>query len=296
MENYPKPVTKEKHKIILDYLDNSIYKIKGNGNKYGRGFFCSLKCHNKIIFLLITNYKIINENYLKNYDYIDILINHKFIRIEFNYIYYLDKQLDLSVIEVKKNEKIKILDLDDDIYKKESEMYLNKESIYIINNNSVSYSIINNITKTEFIFNCNLSDNTCCYPIFNLKTNKLIGIYQKDFIYYHKGIFIKYIIEQLEYKYIEKDMIDDFNNLNNEIEISIIIDNKDINNKIYFLDNEYIENNLNKSSHDNLKELNELNTELYIKKDNKEKKEKYKKYFIPEEEGIYNIKLKFNII
>ena len=105
MENYPKPITKENHEIILDYLDNSIYEIKGNEDKYGRGFFCSLKCHNKIIFLLITNYKIINENYLKNYDYIDVLINHKFIRIEFNYIYYLDKQLDLSVIEVKKMKK-----------------------------------------------------------------------------------------------------------------------------------------------------------------------------------------------
>ena len=178
MENYPKPVTKENLEIILDYLNNSIYKIKGNEDKYGIGVFCSLKCHDKKIFVLITNYYIVDENYLKNYDYIDVLINQKFIRIEFNYIYYLEKQLDLSVIEIKKNEKIKILDLDDDIYKKESEMYLNKESIYIINNNSVSYSIINNITKSEFIFNCNLSDNTCCYPIFNLKTNKLIGISQ----------------------------------------------------------------------------------------------------------------------
>ena len=35
----------------------------------------------------------------------------------------------------------------------------------------------------------------------------------------------------------KKDMID---NLNNEIEILINIDNKDIKNKIYFLDNEYI--------------------------------------------------------
>ena len=37
--------------------------------------------------------------------------------------------------------------------------------------------------------------------------------------------------------------------------------------------------------------MNELNTELYIN----EKKEKYKKYFIPIGEGIYNINIKFNI-
>ena len=145
MENYPRPVTKETHKKILDYLDNSIYQIKGSEGKYGIGFFCLLKCHNKKLFVLITNYRIVNENYFKNYDYIDVFIHQKLIRIEFNLIYYFDKQLDLSVIEIKENEKLKILEIDEDIYKEESEMYINKESIYIINNNSVSYSIINRI-------------------------------------------------------------------------------------------------------------------------------------------------------
>ena len=291
MENYPKPVTKETHKKILDYLDNSIYQIKGRDDKYGIGFFCSLKCHGTKISVLITNYRIVNQNYFQNYDYIDVLIHQKLIRIEFNLIYYFNKQLDLSVIEIKENEKLKILELDEDIYKEESEMYINKESIYIINSNSVSYSIINNITKSEFIFNCNLNNNSYCYPIFNLANNKLIGVYKKDFRCFHKGIFFKYIIKQLEAKNIKKDIIE---NYNNEIEIMININDKDINNKIYFLDNEYKENNINKLSHDNLKELNELNTELYIKIENKEIQEKYKKYFIPKEKGIYNIKIKFN--
>ena len=44
-------------------------------------------------------------------------------------------------------------------------------------------------------------------------------------------------------------------------------------------------------NHDNLKELNEYNTELYIN----DKKMKYKKYFKPEKEGIYSIILKINI-
>ena len=284
MENYPKPVTKETHKKISEYLDNSIYQIKGNEDKYGIGFFCSLKCHDKYIYVLITNYHIINENYLKNYNYIDVLINQKLIRIRINSIYYLDKQLDLSVIEIKENEEVKILELDENIYREESEIYLNKESIYIINDNNLSYSIINNISKSEFIFHCNINNNSYCYPIFNLTTNKLIGIYKKNFNCFHKGIFFKYIIMKLEYII-----------FNNEINILINIDDTDINNKIYFLDNKYIENDIKKSSHNNLKELNELNTELYIKKENKEKKEKYKKYFIPEEKGIYNIKLKFNI-
>ena len=39
MEKYLKHVTKESHKKIMDYLDNSIYKIKVNEEKYGIGFF-----------------------------------------------------------------------------------------------------------------------------------------------------------------------------------------------------------------------------------------------------------------
>ena len=161
----------------MDYLDNSIYQIKGYEDKYGIGFFCSLKCHDKNLFVLITNYQIINDNYLKNYNYIDVLINQKLIRIGFNLIYYLDKHLDLSVVEIKENKAIKILELDEDIYMEESEIYLNKESIYIINDNNVSYSIIVNTTKSEFIFHCNLNNNSNCYPIFNLTTNKLIDVY-----------------------------------------------------------------------------------------------------------------------
>ena len=44
---------------------------------------------------------------------------------------------------------------------------------------------------------------------------------------------------------------------------------------------------------ENLKELNDLNTELYK---NNIKEKKFKKFFIPEQEGEYNIKLKYKII
>ena len=43
MEIYPKPVIKESHKKIMEYLDNSIYKIKGNDDNTGIGFFCNIK-------------------------------------------------------------------------------------------------------------------------------------------------------------------------------------------------------------------------------------------------------------
>ena len=59
---------------------------------------------------------------------------------------------------------------------------------------------------------------------------------------------------------------------------------------IYFLDNiDYIDLNGEEHLHDNLKELNTGNVDLYI---NGIKCE-FKKYFIPETEGEYSIKLKF---
>ena len=81
----------------------------------------------------------------------------------------------------------------------------------------------------------------------------------------------------------------------NEIKITLDIKKGDINKEIYFLDNSnglcIVNGRHEEHYHDIFKELNELNTELYINNI----KHKYKKYFKPEKEGIYNIVLKLNI-
>ena len=71
------------------------------------------------------------------------------------------------------------------------------------------------------------------------------------------------------------------NKYENEINIVIGISEYDINTKIEFLCN-----------NDSFKELNNMNTELFFKN----KKHKYQKNFFPKNEGVYNIKLKFNTI
>ena len=91
MEKYLKHVTKESHKKIMDYLDNSIYKIKVNEEKYGIGFFCNIKCQNKAIPLLITNYRTINEEYYSNHKNIKVLINNSLISVKFGSISYINK-------------------------------------------------------------------------------------------------------------------------------------------------------------------------------------------------------------
>ncbi len=71
----------------------------------------------------------------------------------------------------------------------------------------------------------------------------------------------------------------------------IKIDKEDINKKVYFFDNGNEDNLPENYNRDNLKELNELNTELNINNNNYE----YKKYFIPDKEGDYKINIKLNI-
>ena len=62
---------------------------------------------------------------------------------------------------------------------------------------------------------------------------------------------------------------------------------KEINKEIYYLDNiDYEDENKIKHYHDNLRELKDV--ELYI--NNKECE--YKKYFKPEKEGEYKIRIK----
>ena len=89
---------------------------------------------------------------------------------------------------------------------------------------------------------------------------------------------------------------------NNEIIIKIKIEEGDVNNNIYFLDNTsesihpngYYEKESKdnvKHNHDNLSELNETNTSLFIDG----KIVPFKKYFIPRKSGIYSIKLLFKI-
>ena len=109
-------------------------------------------------------------------------------------------------------------------------------------------------------------------------------------IEYNIGILLKNPLKKLIKTYKIKDRKENIGK-SNEIKISVKINKDDINKDIYFLDNTNgtYDDRL-EHYNDNLKVLNESNTELYIN----DKKSKYKKYFKPDKEGIYIIKLKFN--
>ena len=81
--------------------------------------------------------------------------------------------------------------------------------------------------------------------------------------------------------------------ISNEIYFEVIVPEEDVNKKIYILDNtEFTDpHTKEKHNHDFLTELNTSNTKLIIN----DKVTEYKKYFIPNQKGIYRLKLVFNI-
>ena len=274
MKDYPKSISKQFLKIILEQMDNQIYKIYEREGKNEIGFFSNIKYENKNIPVLITNYHTINENYLNENNSIKIIINKEIKNIKLGNVFYFNKEIDLSILEIEenKNTKINFLELDENLFKNDIELIYKKESIYIFQSDKnknilVSYGIIKYINGQDLTYCSNVNSSTKISPIFNLSNNKLIGIYVKNSNYYNKGIILKYIINEF---------INRYKNSMNEIDILINVGDNNINKKIYFLGEKFEveKNNIN---------------ELYINNN----KNNFKRYFIPKEKGKYIIKIIF---
>ena len=62
------------------------YICKISANKIDTGFFCKVKYEDKLTPILITNYHVIDDNYIKNNK--QIKIQKKYIKMN-QYIYYI---------------------------------------------------------------------------------------------------------------------------------------------------------------------------------------------------------------
>ena len=183
-------ITIEKTQTILEQMKICICKVFGK--KIGTGFFCKISYKNKIIPVMITNYHIIDDDFIENNQQIKISINDKYQIININkkrkiYSSIKDKY-DLMIIKLNKNEINNYLEIDDNIYNDNSESFYKNESIYILHypnggNVSVSYGYgIETINEYDIKHKCNTELGSSGGPILNLQTNKIIG--------FHKG-FIK---------------------------------------------------------------------------------------------------------
>ena len=294
IENSPRPITIEGTKKILEQMEKCICKIiKKDGNK-GTGFFSKINYNKKEIPIMVTNFHVIDDKYLKENTKIDITMNDdqesRLLKFK-DRIIYTNEEYDITIIEIKEKDNI-------NNYMKLDEKYLNDvsekiydKSIYIIqyplgDEAAVSYGIINALKDHNIEYNCNTDSGSSGSPIINIINNEIIGIHKEAILNkrLNRGTLLKFPINDFIITKLKN------NEIVNEIEIKVNIEKEEINKEIYFLDNtDYIDENKIKHYHDNLKELNETNTELYINKN----KYKFKKYFKPEKEGVYKIKMKF---
>ena len=63
----------EKTEFILEQMKKYVCKIFGN--KIGTGFFCKIEYQNELIPVMITNYHVIDDNFIENNKQIEISIN-----------------------------------------------------------------------------------------------------------------------------------------------------------------------------------------------------------------------------
>ena len=222
---YPKPISYDCNKKILEQMEKNIFKIK-IGDEQGTGFFCKIPFPNKenMLPVLMTNNHIINENILyKNNEKIDLNIKGekdiKTINLN-NRLKYTNEDQDITIIELKKEDNISnYLKLDDKIINdilnesNENKDYIDK-TVYIIQypegELSVSFGIIENIfedKKYDFMHKCSTKKGASGSPILNIINNKLIGIHKTGLKAYNKGTFLNYCIKDFIAKnyYVDKN-------------------------------------------------------------------------------------------
>jgi len=302
----PDAISFEGLEVIKEQKENNVCKIINENGVIGTGFLCIIPFPDKLhpLPVLMTCNHITNDEDIKPGKQIKLKFNdkiEKILKIDNSRITYSsnEKEYDTTIIEIKNEDNFdmnNMLEIDNNIYKDDLNEYYKNKTIYIIHypkggNSSYSHNIIQSINddNTKIFHLCESNDGSSGAPILNLQNFSVMGIHvgkNKNFKS-NVGMVLKPIIDKF---YNLQNNIDK----KNEIIITIKLDKDYINKKIYFLytinnseNKEKSENNLNEP----LSELNESNVKLYIN----DKEFKYMKYFIPQKEGIYIIKLVFGI-
>ena len=281
----------------LEKVKNCVFQIDNN-NRRGIGYFYHFCYKYEHYFAMVVNTDIIDEEFIKNNQSIEISLNDDEekinISLDDNRRIYSSSQYKTTIIEIKpkKDKIIHFLEIDENIYSEEQNLFY---EIFIVQNwnneKIISYGLIQKVNNHEIQYFCYTVSGSEGSPILNLLNYKVIGMNSessKNFID-NKGILLKYPI--LEY-------IGGINLIvkrQNAINLVLDIKSYDVNQEIYFLyNNTYfgIEENKVINNNYNLKQLNDSNAELYIN----ENKYNYNNYFVPEKEGFYNIRLVFKLI
>ena len=204
-------------------LCESEYKSKGNcickidGSKAGSGFFCKIERGEELIPVLITNYHVIDDNFLNQNKFLKFYINDESYIIDLNSkskIYSSpNNQYDMMIIRIKEGLANDYLEIDNNIFKDNSENNYVNESIYILhyaNAEEAKVSFGKGIKKVDnydIKHLCHTEPGSSGGPILSRMTNKVIGIHKgsigkgkigKSNCDYNIGTFLKYPLNEVK--------------------------------------------------------------------------------------------------
>ena len=201
----PVPLDTSEHKD----KGSCICKIIGKERKIGTGFFCKMIYQNELVPVLITNYHVVDDNYVKSKNSLKVYINgkSKFINLNKNKIIYSssDNKYDIIIIRLEEDEIKNYLEIDENIFENSEEAYKN-EPIYILHypgkdeKAQVSYGEgIEKINEYDIKHLCNTEEGSSGSPILSAMTNKIIGIHKaaNRRRRYNYGTFLKYPLSEL---------------------------------------------------------------------------------------------------
>ena len=128
-------------------MKNKIYEIYNEDINIGKGFFTKILYNNNLLPVLITNINIIDKFISKEYNEIIMKNNNEKKEIELkDRMKYINKEYNISIIEIKKEDKIEsYLELDDNINNNKDNIYIEK-TIYILDD-MISYGKIKEIKE-----------------------------------------------------------------------------------------------------------------------------------------------------
>ena len=118
MELYP--ITINEMDVISEQMKKCIFKIE-NQNEYGTGFFCQIPYENENLKVMITSYKVLNEDIIENNKTIEVSLNDdkakKTINLENKKIYIsLEYNTTIISIDSDRDKVTDFLELDESIF------------------------------------------------------------------------------------------------------------------------------------------------------------------------------------
>ena len=200
-------------------LDKADYKYKSkencicliNGNLKGTGFFCKIEFEGKLTPVLITNYHVVNDDFMNQKKKLTFYVKDVLHPINIDkdskiYSSIRDKY-DMMIIRLKEGEVNNYLEIDENIFDKSVDDYEN-EGIYILHypkaeEAKVSFgSGIEKSNDYDIKHKCHTEPCSSGGPILNL-INKVIGIHKGSIDKYGKcayniGTFLKFPLNELK--------------------------------------------------------------------------------------------------